>query len=107
MNDQLLDWLYFWQRPFPSANSILIIDEKPVLIDSGFGSDAQATIQWLNGASVAPERLWMLINTHYHTDHVGGNYLLQARYQVPIAAHRWEGQVVNNHDPEACGALFL
>lgn len=107
MNDVLPDWLVFWQRPFPSANTLLIKDEKPVLIDSGSGLDAAATIQWLDAAMLPPEQLWLLINTHYHSDHVGGNFRLQARSHVPIAAHRWEGQLINNRNPEACSALFL
>ena len=28
MNNPLPDWLAFWQRPFPSANTLLIKDEK-------------------------------------------------------------------------------
>src|SRR5947209_16006064 len=39
MSNQPPDWLHFWRRPFPSANTLLIEDEKPVLIDSGFGRD--------------------------------------------------------------------
>ena len=39
MTNQPPDWLHFWQRPFPSANTLLIEDEKSVLIDSGFGRD--------------------------------------------------------------------
>jgi hydroxyacylglutathione hydrolase len=107
MNHPLPDWLVFWQRPFPSANTLLIKDEKPVLIDSGSGSDAAATIQWLDAVTSPPERLWLLINTHYHTDHVGGNFHVQTRSHVPIAAHRWEGQLINHRDPEACSARFL
>lgn len=107
MNDLLPEWLIFWQRPFPSANTLLIKDEKSVLVDSGSGLDAAATIQWLDAVMSPPERLWLLINTHYHTDHVGGNFRLQARSHVPVAAHRWEGQLINRRDPEACSALYL
>ncbi len=107
MSHGLPDWLLFWQRPYPSANTLLIRDEKLVLIDSGAGSDAAATMQWLNAALGSAERLSLLINTHYHSDHVGGNYRVQARAHVPIAAHRWEGELINHRHPDACGALFL
>ena len=45
MTNQPPDWLHFWQRPFPSANTLLIEDEKPVLIDSGFGRDVPALLR--------------------------------------------------------------
>ncbi len=63
MANQPPDWLHFWQRPFPSANTLLIEDEKPVLIDSGFGRDVPALLRWLQRSAVAPERLWLLVNT--------------------------------------------
>ncbi len=107
MDNQLPEWLHFWQRPYPSANILLIEDERPVLIDSGFGSDVPAMLQWLQRAGVPPERLWLLINTHYHCDHAGGNSYLQSEAGVRIAAHRWEAKLINNHDAEACSALFL
>ena len=34
----------FFERKFPSANMILIKDNRPILIDSGFGSDAKETV---------------------------------------------------------------
>ena len=48
-----------------------------------------------------------MVNTHYHSDHVGGNAGLQGTYGVPVAAHRWEAEVVNRRDPEACSAEWL
>jgi hypothetical protein len=33
--------IIFFERKFPSANMILIKDQFPILIDTGFGSDAK------------------------------------------------------------------
>jgi hydroxyacylglutathione hydrolase len=107
MTNQPPDWFHFWQRPYPSANTLLIEDEKPVLIDSGYGRDVPTLLRWLQRGPVAPEQFWLLINTHYHSDHVGGNAYLQSHFQIQIAAHRWEGQLINNHDPEAWSTRFL
>lgn len=104
---QLPEWLCFFQRRFPSANSILIRTERPVLIDSGFGSDLSATERLLTEAGVAPESLTMIVNTHYHSDHSGGNSGLQRRFGVPIGAQRWEADLVNRRDRMACGAEWL
>ncbi len=100
-------WLHPFERTFPSANMVLVRGETPVLIDTGFGSDVAETEALLRRAGVPPEDLSLIVNTHYHCDHVGGNHALQTRYGVPIAAHRWEASLVNRRDAEACGAVWL
>ncbi|MCM3653636.1 MBL fold metallo-hydrolase [Metabacillus litoralis] len=67
--------IIFFERKFPSANMILIKDQLPILIDTGFGSDAKE--QLIKEAGVSPEELHLIVNTHYHSDHFGGNYHLQ------------------------------
>ncbi len=99
--------IQFFQRTFPSANMVLLHGKQPILVDTGFGSDTATTKQLLTSAGVAPESLSLIVNTHYHSDHVGGNYELQTRYGTPIAAHRWEGEAVNARNPEACCAEWL
>lgn len=100
-------WLRVFQRPFPSANMALIGGPRPVLFDTGFGSDLPATERLLRDAGTPPERLALLVNSHYHSDHAGGNGGLQARYGLPIAAFRWEAALVNRRHPEACTAVWL
>ncbi|MFP4436334.1 MAG: hypothetical protein ACLFVO_03730 [Chloroflexaceae bacterium] len=36
------DWLVFFRRKLPSANCVLVRGSRPVLVDSGFGSDLAA-----------------------------------------------------------------
>ncbi|MFQ5800987.1 MAG: MBL fold metallo-hydrolase [Candidatus Hydrothermarchaeales archaeon] len=61
------------------CNSYLIVDEKVVLIDSGTGAkeDLKRKVQ------EAAKKVDMIINTHAHFDHVGGNLLFEAE----VAAH--------------------
>jgi len=103
----LPSWLHFFQRPFPSANMLLIRGERPLLVDTGFGSDTDETEQLIRAAGIPPQRLALIVNTHYHSDHVGGNHWLQMRYGVPIASHRWEAALINHRDPEAGSARWL
>lgn len=98
---------HFFERLYPSANMVLVRGERPVLIDTGFGSDLARTEALLRQAGQAPERLALIVNTHYHVDHVGGNSGLQQCYQLLIAAHHWEAQLINQRDPEACSAEWL
>lgn len=99
--------IIFFERKFPSANMILIKDQFPLLIDTGFGSDVKDTVELIKGEGVPPEELHLIVNTHYHSDHVGGNYFLQKNYQVPIAAHKWDAHLINSFDPESCSAEWL
>lgn len=97
----------FFERKFPSANMILVKGCQPILIDTGFGSDIKKTEQLLRQEDVSPEKLHLIINTHYHSDHVGGNFHLQKNYNIPIAAHKWEADLINTCDVEACSAEWL
>ncbi|MDF2038451.1 MBL fold metallo-hydrolase [Cytobacillus oceanisediminis] len=99
--------IIFFERKFPSANMVLIKDEHQILIDTGFGSDVKETEQLIKEAGVSPEELHLIVNTHYHSDHVGGNFHFQKNYGVRIAAHKWEAELINSCDPEACSAEWL
>lgn len=97
----------FFRRAFPSANMALVVGSRPVLVDCGFGSEVEGTIGLLRTAGLPPERLHLLVHSHYHSDHVGGTNGLQKRFQLPVAAHRWDAAMVNQRDPEACAARWL
>jgi hydroxyacylglutathione hydrolase len=97
----------FFQRPFPSANALLLRGERPVLVDGGFGADVPALVAWLHAQDVPPERLSLVVNTHFDCDHAGANHALAARYGLPIAAYDSEAAMVNARDPEACRARYL
>ncbi len=99
--------IYFFQRTFPSANMVFVKDNLPLLIDTGFGSDIRDTEELIKQTGTLPEELKLIINTHYHSDHVGGNHHLQKKYGVNIAAHKWDADLINSRDPEVCSAEWL
>jgi glyoxylase-like metal-dependent hydrolase (beta-lactamase superfamily II) len=49
----------------------------------------------------------LVFNTHWHSDHVGGNAGLTELFQAPIAASSAEGQRINAGDPDSFGADWL
>ena len=53
-----------------------------VLIDSGCDYSKKELADFLEGKQVS-----LLINTHYHEDHVGGNALLEKRLRLGALAH--------------------
>jgi glyoxylase-like metal-dependent hydrolase (beta-lactamase superfamily II) len=69
-----------FERGWLSANNILIQGQGPTaLIDSGYWTHAPQTLALVAQAlgEHAPD---LLLNTHLHSDHCGGNAALQARY---------------------------
>jgi hydroxyacylglutathione hydrolase len=101
------DWLRFLPLGFPSANAIVTTRGARVLFDTGYGSDLPRLEQALAGAGSGPGHLDLVVNTHWHSDHVGGNAGLQARHGVPIAASRHDAEAVNARRPGACLAEWL
>ena len=68
------------ERGWLSSNNILIDDgETCTLIDSGYVAHAAQTLQLLQHA-LAGKPLAHLINTHCHSDHMGGNAAVQRAY---------------------------
>jgi len=70
----------FFERGWLSSNNILIQDaSEAVLVDSGYWTHAEQT-QALIQSALTQRPLTMLINTHLHSDHCGGNSHLQTIY---------------------------
>ena len=93
-----------WQhRPFPDANLLLLPGRHPVLVDSGFVGHAGQTADWVHTRT---GQLSMVVNTHWHADHVGGNAMLQAR-GAGIAASVPDADAVTRRDPGCCQAEYL
>ena len=70
-----------FERGWLSANNILFTGgEQSVLIDSGYCTHSDQTLA-LVAAALHGRELDLLVNTHLHSDHCGGNAALQSRYQ--------------------------
>jgi glyoxylase-like metal-dependent hydrolase (beta-lactamase superfamily II) len=100
-------WLRFLPLGFPSANVVVTTAGRRVLFDSGYGSDADRLFEALAGAGAPAGSLDLVVNTHWHSDHVGGNARLQSALGVPVAAGERDAGAVNARDPGACLAEWL
>lgn len=79
------------ERGWLSSNNILLLgSEQTVLVDSGYGTHATQTLALVE-AQLGPRPLDLLVNTHLHSDHCGGNALLQATYPA-LQTHIPPGQ---------------
>ena len=68
------------ERGWLSSNSIVITGrDECALIDSGYCTHSEQTLVLVESV-LQGRTLDVLLNTHLHSDHVGGNAALQARY---------------------------
>lgn len=91
MSVHLPDSLVVLERGWLSANNILCLEgENATLVDSGYVAHAAQTVELVSHA-LDGRQLKRLFNTHSHSDHIGGNAALQARFgcqiSVPAGLH--------------------
>ncbi|MGI9135112.1 MAG: MBL fold metallo-hydrolase [Rhodoferax sp.] len=90
------------ERGWLSSNNVLIQGATQcALIDTGYCSHAEQTLA-LVGAALGSRSLDLLVNTHLHSDHCGGNAAFQAAYPG-VQTHIPPGQAafVRDWDPDA------
>jgi glyoxylase-like metal-dependent hydrolase (beta-lactamase superfamily II) len=91
-----------FERGWLSSNNILFLGgDQAALIDSGYYTHADQTVALVRQA-LGARRLDLLLNTHLHSDHCGGNAALQSAYP-DIETRIPPGQAVHvrNWDPVA------
>jgi glyoxylase-like metal-dependent hydrolase (beta-lactamase superfamily II) len=92
--------IHVFVRDWLSANNVLLKSgDGHVLVDSGYVSHAPLTLALLRsqrGVGDAP--LALLVNTHGHSDHVGGNAAVRAAYGCPIAFPAPEAHLIDAWD---------
>jgi glyoxylase-like metal-dependent hydrolase (beta-lactamase superfamily II) len=95
--------LHVFVRDWLSSNSILLKSrDGHVLIDSGYGRHAPMTLQLLaTPRGLGADPLSALVNTHCHSDHVGGNAAIARKYDCPIAVPSAEAPLVERWDGKA------
>ena len=73
--------MLFWQRGWLSGNNVLFVapGTPAALVDSGYCSHAPLTLDLVQQA-LHKQPLDRLLNTHLHSDHCGGNAVLQSHY---------------------------
>jgi glyoxylase-like metal-dependent hydrolase (beta-lactamase superfamily II) len=71
----------FFERGWLSSNNVLIQDfEQSILVDTGYWRHADQT-RALVASTLGERELTAIFNTHLHSDHCGGNALLEATYK--------------------------
>ena len=99
---QLPAGMQVFERGWLSSNNTLLVDDdSAVLIDTGYLTHGEQTLALVQHA-LKGRPLDTIINTHLHSDHCGGNALLQRSYAcrtlIPVAdapaVAAWDEQVL-------------
>jgi glyoxylase-like metal-dependent hydrolase (beta-lactamase superfamily II) len=95
--------IHVFVRDWLSANHVLLKSrDGHVLVDSGYGRHAPLTLALLcTPRGLGAEPLAWLVNTHCHSDHIGGNAALAGHYGCPIAIPEGEAAAVLRWDGRA------
>jgi glyoxylase-like metal-dependent hydrolase (beta-lactamase superfamily II) len=95
--------LHVFVRDWLSANNILLKSrDGHVLIDSGYVRHAPLTLALLaSPQGIGNEPLARLVNTHCHSDHMGGNASVKQRYACPIALPDGEAALISAWDEKS------
>jgi hydroxyacylglutathione hydrolase len=85
---EIMKDLFFVERGYLNGNHFVYRGTKPVLIDTGNVRNFDQTDQVITGLGVDLSSVRLIINTHTHCDHIGGNKSIQERSNCDIALHR-------------------
>ncbi len=98
---EVLKDLFFFERGYLSANHLAWRSERPVLIDTGYLTRFEETLGLLRGLGLDPARLQLIVSTHCHCDHIGGNRRLQELSGCEVALHPLGLRYQENRDDTA------
>jgi len=84
---EILPDFYFFQRGYLNANHFAYRSAQPVLIDTGYLGDWDATEALFSRIGLDLDRTERIITTHTHCDHIGGNHAIQTRSNCAVALH--------------------
>ncbi len=74
------------ERGWLSSNNILFIGrEETAIVDTGYATHSAQTLALVE-AALGERALDRILNTHLHSDHCGGNAILQARWPKALTA---------------------
>ena len=77
-----------YQITVVGTNTILIIEDKLTLIDTGYRGSVPHIIEYIRQLGRSPEEISLIILTHNHIDHVGGLAELKKLTRARVAIHK-------------------
>jgi glyoxylase-like metal-dependent hydrolase (beta-lactamase superfamily II) len=89
------------ERGWLSSNNIVLHERsEATVVDSGYGAHAPQTLALLEHA-LAGKKLARLVNTHCHSDHMGGNAAIRRRFGCRTSIPVGEAPLIDAWDERA------
>lgn len=98
VRNQILKDLFFIERGYLNANHFVYRSESPILIDTGYIADFSETEKLITDLGVNLSDISLIVNTHTHCDHIGGNRIIQQKSGCDIAVHAVGRHFIDNQD---------
>lgn len=95
---EIAEDLFFVERGYLNANHFVYRGKEPVLIDTAYSSGFEDTAKAITQLGVHLDRVRLIVNTHSHCDHVGGNKLIQEMSGCSIALHAVGKHIIDSRD---------
>jgi len=89
------------ERGWLSSNNVVLhAPTEAVVVDSGYGAHVPQTLALIELA-LAGKKLARLVNTHCHSDHMGGNAAIQKKYACRTSIPEGEAPLIDDWDEQA------
>jgi len=95
---EIIEDLFFIERGYLNGNHFVCRGKDPVLIDTAYVSDFSETERLINEVGVQLSDVRLIVSTHCHCDHIGGNRIIQERSGCDIFLHKVGKHFMDTHD---------
>ena len=97
-DNEILKDLFFIERGFLNGNHFVYRSDAPVLIDTAYIADFDETEKSIARLGVNLADVSLIISTHTHCDHIGGNHAIQQKSGCDIALHKIGKYFIDTRD---------
>lgn len=95
---EIMNNLFFIQRGYLNGNHFVYRSKCPILIDTGYIGDFQTTERLIKKLGISLVNTELIVNTHCHCDHLGGNKIIQDRSSCKVAIHKIGKYFIDSRD---------
>ncbi|MDA8336637.1 MAG: MBL fold metallo-hydrolase [Peptococcaceae bacterium] len=98
MLQQITGNFHFVERGWLSANHFVYNGRRRMLIDTGYQTHLGQTLDLIRQTGLDPRSVDLIVSTHGHCDHVGGNRFIQELSGCEIAMHAIDRRFIEARD---------
>ena len=97
-DNEIIKDLFFIERGFLNGNHFVYRSDAPVLIDTAYIADFDETEKSIARLGVNLADVSLILSTHTHCDHIGGNHAIQQKSGCDIALHKIGKYFIDTRD---------